>query len=74
MVKHINKHHHIQARIAIRNDLSIEAIHGDLRVVAHQNVDASNLNIAPSLQNQMCKQAIATTHVQHPGICWKKLR
>ena len=74
MVKHINTHHDVHARIAIRNDLPIETIHGDVRVAAHQDVDTFHVNVRPLLHDQMRKPAITTPHVQRPGVCWEQLR
>jgi len=74
MVKHINTHHDVHARIAIRNDLPIETIHGDVRVGAHQDVDTFHVNVRPLLHDQMRKPAITTPHVQRPGVCGEQPR
>src|SRR5262249_24138206 len=64
MMKHINKHHCVEALVGARNPTTIELANRDARFTANQNIDPAQMDIRALILDQAREQSITTTNVQ----------
>ncbi len=67
MVKHIAKHHYIEARVWIGNALPIKSRNRNLSLVTYENIDTLDIDPRFLLHNQARKLTITAAHVKNIG-------